>query len=129
MNPINRFLIFYLGFLLVAGSGFWFYNQSVDPQYTHPYGWVSFGVFAFVTGLVHIVILRAALKDPKSFVRGFMGANTIKIFIYLGFLVVFVLFSRANAVVFIAEFAIFYFVFTVFEVSLLYRYLRPKNRQ
>lgn len=128
MNTIARFLLIYLGFLLIAGAGFWFYNQSVDPQYTHPKGWISFGVFAAVTGVVHTFLLRAAQKDPKSFVKGFMAANTIKIFIYLGFLVIFVLFMKSNAVVFISEFAVFYFVFTAFEVSLLYRYLRPTSK-
>ena len=127
MNPIARFLIAYLIFLVIIGTGFWLYNQNVDPQYTHPRGWISFGLFAVVTGVVHVAILRAAQKDPKSFVRGFMAANTIKIFVYLGFLVVFVLFSRLNAAVFIGEFAAFYFIFTAFEVSLLYRYLRPKK--
>lgn len=127
MNPIIRFLLLYLGFLLITGSGFWFYNQSVDLQYTHRYGWISFGLFAFVTGLVHVFLIRAAQKDPKAFVRGFMMSNTIKIFVYLAFLVIFVLFSREKATVFIAQFAAFYFIFTVFEVSLLYQHLRPKK--
>lgn len=127
MNPILRFLLIYIGFLLIAGAGFWFYNQNVDPQYTHPKGWISFAIFATVTGIIHIFLLRAAQKDPKSFVKGFMAANTVKIFIYLGFLVIFVLFMKTNATVFISEFAVFYFVFTAFEVSLLYQYLRPKK--
>lgn len=127
MNTITRFILIYLGFLLIAGGAFHLYNQNVDPQYTHKHGWLSFGVFATVTGLVHLFLLRAAQKDPKAFVKGFMAANTIKIFVYLGFLVLFVLFMKSNAVVFIAQFAIFYFVFTVFEVSLLYRYLRPEK--
>lgn len=127
MNLIARFMLIYFGFLLVTGAAFWFYNQNADPQYTHPHGWVSFGVFAGVTGLVHMFLLRAAQKDPKAFVRGFMAANTIKIFIYLAFLIVFVLFMKTGAVVFIAEFAVFYLVFTVFEVSLLYKHLRPKQ--
>ncbi len=127
MNLITRFLLVYIGFLLIFGSGFWFYNQSVDPQYTHPRGWIAFAVFATVTGLVHLFLLRAAQKDPKAFVKGFMAASAIKIFVYLGFLVLFVLFMRVNAVVFIAEFAVFYFVFTIFEVSLLYSSLRPKK--
>ena len=127
MNPTARFLLIYAGFVLIAGAGFWFYNQSVDPQYTHPYGWVNFALFATITGMVHIFLLRAAQKDPKAFVKGFMAANTIKIFLYLGFVVIFVLFMKKNAVVFLAEFAIFYFVFTAFEVSLLYSHLRPKK--
>lgn len=127
MSPITRFLLIYIGFLLIVGSGFWFYNQSVDIQYTHKAGWFAFGFFAIVTGLVHLFLLRAAQKDPKAFIKGFMASSAIKIFIYLGFLVIFVLFMRENAVVFIAEFAIFYFVFTIFEVSLLYSSLRPKK--
>ena len=127
MNAITRFFFIYLGFLLIIGSGFWLYNQNVDPQYTHPNGWIAFSIFAVVTGLVHFFLLRASQKDPKAFVKGFMAATSIKIFVYLGFLVIFILFSRQNAVVFIAEFAIFYFVFTVFEVSLLYGSVNKKK--
>jgi hypothetical protein len=127
MSALARFLLIYIGFLLIVGSGFWLYNQSVDLQYTHPRGWVAFAVFAAVTGLVHLFLLRAAQKDPKAFIKGFMAASAIKIFVYLGFLVIFVLFMRVNAVVFIAEFAAFYFIFTIFEVSLLYSSLRPKK--
>ena len=125
MNPKTRFAIVYCLFLAVIGGLFFLYNSTVNPEYTHPYGWISFAVFAGVTGIVHLVLLNAAEKDPKAFVRGFMAANTIKIFVYLAFLVVFVLVEKTKPVVFIAEFAVFYLVFTVFETSLLYRYLRP----
>lgn len=128
MQPVPRFLLIYFGFLLITGAAFWFYNQSVDPQFTHKHGWISFGIFAAVTGLVHIFLLQAAAKDPKAFVRGFMMANTIKIFVYLGFLVIFVLFVKSNATVFIAQFALFYLVFTAFEISLLYNHLRPGKK-
>jgi hypothetical protein len=126
VNAITRFFLIYLGFLLIIGGAFHLYNQNVDPQYTHKHGWIAFGIFAAVTALVHLFLLRAAQKDPKAFVRGFMGATTLKIFVYLGFLVVFVLFSRENAAVFISEFAVFYFVFTAFEVSLLYGSVNKK---
>jgi uncharacterized membrane protein HdeD (DUF308 family) len=127
MSAINRFFLIYVGFLLITGGGFHIYNQSVDPQYTHKFGWVAFGIFAGITGLVHLFLLRAAQKDPKSFIKGFMAATTIKIFLYLGFLVIFILFSRQNAAVFIGEFAAFYFIFTVFEVSLLYGSVNKKK--
>ncbi|HTF06341.1 MAG TPA: hypothetical protein VK826_20055 [Bacteroidia bacterium] len=127
MNALTRFALIYLIFLAVTGGLFFFYNTSVPPEYVHPYGWVSYAVFAVITGIVHFTLLRAAQKDPKAFVRGFIAANTIKIFVYLGFLVLFVLFIKTGAVVFISQFAIFYLVFTVFETSLLYRYLRPKK--
>lgn len=127
MNPFTRFFITYAVFLIIVGGAFWLYNQSVDIQYTHPRGWVAFSVFALVTGIIHLFLLRAAQKDPKAFVKGFMAASAIKIFVYLGFLIVFVLFSRKNAAAFIAEFAAFYFIFTVFEVSLLYGTVRPKK--
>lgn len=128
MSTITRFFLIYTGFLLIIGSGFWLYNQNVDPQYTHKFGWVAFGIFAGITGLVHLFLLKAAQKDPKSFVKGFMAATTIKIFLYLGFLVIFILFARQNAAVFIGEFAAFYFVFTVFEVSLLYGSVNKKTK-
>ena len=127
VNPIVRFLITYAIFLAVIGGLFWFYNLNAGDRFTHPAGWAAFGTFAAVTGIVHIFLLKAAERDPKSFIKGFMAANTIKVFVYLGILIVFVLFTKTTPTTFIAEFAAFYFVFTVFEVSMLYGFLRPKK--
>jgi hypothetical protein len=127
VNSLLRFVIIYLGFLLITGGAFHLYNLNVDPRFTHSHGWLAFAVFALVTGLVHMFLLQAGKKDPKIFIRGFLAATTIKIFVYLGFLVVFVMSMRENAAVFIGEFAAFYFIFTVFEVSLLYRAVRPQK--
>lgn len=127
VNTIARFLLLYVVFLLVVGGIFFGYNQLADPRFTHKYGWVAFGMFAAVTGLIHTFLLRAAQKDPKAFIRGFLAATTLKLFIYLGFLVIFILFQREKAAVFISEFAAFYFIFTVFEVTLLYGSVRPKK--
>jgi len=128
MNALQRFGVTYLLFLIVVGAAQFAFNLYAPVQMTHKLAWVVFGVVAGITGALHFYLLYASGKDPKAFIRSFMATNTLKIFIYLGFLVVYVLFDKTGAAAFIGHFAAYYLIFTVFEVTLLYKYLLPKQK-
>lgn len=128
MNAYLRFGLTYLLFLIVVGGAQFAFNVNAPVNMTHNYAWVVFGVIAGTTGILHFYLLYAAGKDPKAFVRSFMATNTLKIFVYLGFLVVYVVFNQDGAAAFIGHFAAYYLIFTVFEVTLLYRYLLAKKK-
>lgn len=127
MKPIPRFLLIYSCFLLAVACGQYAFNSLAPLKLQHPMAWLILGVVGGITLILHVYLLRAAERDPKAFVRGFMAVNTIKIFLYLGFLVVYVMTDRKGAASFIGHFAAYYFVFTAFETTLLYRYLLPKK--
>lgn len=127
MNAYLRFGVTYLLFLIIVGAAQLAFNSYAPFHMTHKYAWVIFGVIAGVTGILHYYLLYAASKDPKAFIRSFMATNTLKIFIYLGFLVLFVISDKTGAASFIGHFAAYYLIFTVFEITLLYRYLLPKK--
>lgn len=127
MKPIPRFLLIYLCFAVAVACAQYAFNTMAPVRYQHPMAWLIFGVIGGMTLVLHVFLLKRAEKDPKSFVRGFMGVNTLKIFLYLGFLVIYVMFDRLRAASFIGHFGAYYFLFTAFETTLLYRYLLPKK--
>lgn len=128
MKPIPRFLLIYTFLLIAVACGQYAFNNLAPANYQHKLAWLIFGVIGGITLILHVYLLRAAAGDPKGFIRGFMAVNTIKIFIYLAFLVVFVMFNRQSAAPFIGHFAAYYFIFTASESVLLYRYLLPKKK-
>lgn len=128
MNAYLRFSILFLLFLIIVGAAQLIFNLYAPFTWQHKHSWVIFGIIAGVTFIMHMYLIRAAGRDPKAFVRGFMAVNTIKIFLYLGFLVLYVMTSRIGAAAFIGHFAAYYFIFTALETTLLYRYLLPKKQ-
>jgi hypothetical protein len=127
MKPIPRFLLMYACFVTAVACAQFAFNSMAPVRFQHPMAWLIFGVIAGITLIMHIYLLRAAGKEPKSFVRAFMGVNTAKIFLYLGFLVIYVMTDRLRAASFIGHFGAYYFIFTAFETTLLYRYLLPRK--
>ena len=128
MKPIPRFLLIYFFVLVAVACGQLAFNSLAPAHFQHSLAWVVYGAIGGTTLLLHLYLLRRAAGDAKAFIRGFMAVNTIKIFLYLGFLVVFVLLNRATAAPFIGHFAAYYFIFTAAETILLYRYLLPKKK-
>lgn len=73
--------------------------------------------FLIVTNLVHLYLLRIAGKSGKKFMARFMAASFIKMFFYLAVAVIWVIFNRESAGIFLMNFLFLYVVFTVFEVT------------
>lgn len=73
--------------------------------------------FLIVTNLVHLYLLRIAGKSGTKFMARFMAASFIKMFFYLAVAVIWVIFNRESAGIFLMNFLFLYVVFTVFEVT------------
>lgn len=73
--------------------------------------------FYIITNLVHAYLLRSAGKSNSGFAARNMAVSFLKMFFYLVVAIVFVILNRENAKVFIANFLVFYIIYTVFEVS------------
>jgi len=91
-------------------------TQSFKPEFIHtllPYFLIYFFIISFS---FHYVLLKASEKDIKKFIPYFMGANGIKLMIYLFTLLIVVLIDRAEAIPFIIGFFALYLIYTIFEV-------------
>ena len=121
-----KFYIKFGIFCLITGLGLFLFNWFAPPAATHPLAWLIWGIFVAVTAFIHAVLTKPG-RDPKQFVRLFMGLTSLKLFAFLLFLVLYALIDEKGAFVFVFHFLVFYLFFTVFEVATLYNHFRPKR--
>ncbi len=127
MSAQVRLLISFVLFAIIIACAQFVFNLYAPANIHTNMAWLIYAVVTGTTGAIHFFLIRAAAKDPKAFVRGFMAANTIKIFIYLGFMVLYAFSVESGAGPFIGHFGAYYLIFTVFEITTLYRHLLPKK--
>ncbi len=85
-------------------------------------------LFYFIILLLSkVVLLRLTSKDDRKFTQTFLAITVFRFLLYLSILIVYSLLVPADAVRFIISFFVFYFLFTVFEISYLYRDLHPRK--
>ena len=87
-------------------------------------------MFAFITGLTLLVvaaILVTQKVNPENYAQTFLAATVFKILACLAFLVVFILKTKVDKVVFTSNFFYLYFLNTAFEVYILLRNLLNQN--
>ena len=114
-------------FLLSAGC-IWGWNRYVAPEKQLNALWLILAVCTTATTLIHLILTRSASQQPTRFVRYFLAATSLKLFTYLIIIILYSLFNRQNAVVFIVGFLLLYLAFTIFEVVVMLRFLR-KSKQ
>jgi hypothetical protein len=102
------FIVFIMGVVV--------YTTVLKTYYFAALPFVLF-FFYLVTNLVHAYLLKIANKTSSKFTSQYMAISYIKMFFYLAVAIVFVILNRENAKVFIANFLVFYIIYTVFEVS------------
>lgn len=83
--------------------------------------------FLAFTIIMHRYLLKSTEGRPQKFIFSFMMMTTIKILLYLGVILIYVLINRADASAFIGAFFLNYFLFTGFEISSVVKFLdKPK---
>ncbi|GAB4139157.1 MAG: hypothetical protein Fur0041_14250 [Bacteroidia bacterium] len=127
MSAAQKFLLYYILLIVACASGLYYWNAHQPAEKTHDLSWVIFGFVAFMTGAVHLFLLNAGKNDPKVFIRSFMAATSVKLFLYLAVMVLYAISVPEKAYGFIFHFLVFYLIFTAFEVIMLYLHFRPKK--
>lgn len=84
--------------------------------------------FYAVINLVHAWLLKISEKSPARFTSQYMAASFLKMFFYLAIAIVYVIFDRLNAKIFIANFLFLYIVYTSFEVFEYSKVIRQKRK-
>lgn len=83
--------------------------------------------FVFISILVHSILLKASNFRIAKFSTFYMGSTSVKLFLYIIFLITYVLVDKVNAVPFLLTFFVLYFLFTIFETFSLLIDLKEKN--
>ena len=111
-------------FAVIIAITMWLAGTLIFPEQVNGTSWAIYFYFVVVTVLFHFGLLRSSEGRPQIFVRYYIGTTTFKLMLHLGILVLYSLFNKPDAMRFIFTFMIFYFLFTAFEVMLVWRKFR-----
>ena len=89
---------------------------------------LQFGLLALVTVLSHLRLMNAIQLNVRKFNTIFLSIMSLKLFIYLTFILVCLLIDRSRAIEFVLSFLILYIFFTVFEVTEISNFLRKNTK-
>jgi len=81
-------------------------------------------LIAAITTIGHLWILKASGKKPQKFTTAYMASVTLKLMVYLTFMLVYLLIDRSQVIPFVLTFVSFYTLFTVFEVTQVLTFLK-----
>lgn len=83
--------------------------------------------FAVITALMHYTIVKSLYKDPRSFVKAFLGLTVGCLFLHLVVLVAWSFTHMVTAKAFILAFGIGYVAYLVFETISLVLIVKRKR--
>lgn len=112
--------------LVLIGLSLLLFDSVLKDFYLNYYP-LQFGVIALVTFLSHLKLMNSLEKNARRFNTTFLAVMSVKLLIYLIFIIVCLLLDRTRAINFVVTFMILYFIFTVFEVIEISNFLK-KNQ-
>ncbi len=86
-------------------------------------------LIASVTTIGHLIIINASEQNSRKFSTAFLASVTLKLMIYLTFLLVFLLIDHSKVIPFVLTFIIFYVLFTVFEVIEVLNFIKKQSKK
>jgi len=109
--------------LVVIGSALLLYDSVLKDYYLKVF-WLQLAVVSVVTVISHLRLMTAVQQNARKFSTTFLSVMSVKLFIYLIFILVCLLIDRTNAVNFVLTFLILYVIFTIFEVTEISNFLK-----
>ncbi len=85
---------------------------------------LQFGVVALITVFSHLNLMNASQQNPRRFSTTYLSTMSIRLFIYLVFMMICLLIDRTRAVDFVVTFLVLYLAFTIFEVVEISNFLK-----
>ncbi|MFO7874455.1 MAG: hypothetical protein R6U62_08225 [Bacteroidales bacterium] len=89
--------------------------------------WWFIPFFFLVILLSKLLLNRLSQNRSNNFNSLFLMITAFRFFLYIGVLILYSFSYPEDAVTFIVTFFVFYFAFTIFEVTSLYQDLQKKN--
>jgi hypothetical protein len=114
--------------LVIIGLSLVLYDTVLKDLYMKIFP-LQFAVIALVTVISHLRLMSSFELNTRRFNTTFLSVMSLKLFIYLVFILACLLIDRTNAVNFVITFLILYLGFTIFEVIEISNFLKknPKS--
>jgi hypothetical protein len=114
--------------LLLIGLG-WVAFHFIWPGKYPPFLWLMLAVLVTMTASGQVILTRALGQKFGKFNSTFMIVKTLKFFILLACMIVYLLIYREYAVPFLGSALLMYLVFMIFESRSLNRHSRSQAQQ
>jgi len=82
-----------------------------------------------VTCASHYWIMKTVTDNPKAFVRVFVLQTTIRLFLYMACIMIYLVLYRQHGVPFTVHFLVIYLVFAIFEVASILKFVKNNSGQ
>ena len=77
----------------------------------------------------HYWVMKTVTEKPKAFNMVFLLQLTLKLLLYLAFIVIYLIFFREHGIPFTLHFFVVYLIFAIFEVSMILKFVKEKSGQ
>ena len=84
--------------------------------------------FPLVTMASYFILINATSKKFIRFLNYFLGTTMIKLFTFIGLIIIYILLNKKDAVPFVLSFFILYLCFTIFEVVQIISYSKKEEQ-
>ena len=81
-------------------------------------------LIAIVTTTGHLWVIRAADQNTMKFTTAFMASVTLKLLVYLFFMLIYLWIDRSQVIQFVLSFMVLYILFSVFEVTQILKFIK-----
>jgi len=109
--------------IIVSVLQFLLVMQLPERFVSHALAVIILFFFGFTT-VMHRYLLKSTEGRPQKFIFNFMLLTTVKLLMYLSIILIYVLFNKDDALSFIGAFFLNYFIFTIFEIIEIMKYLK-----
>ncbi len=129
LNPEKRFFLkkALLFCLVLTGISLLLFDTFLKAYYLKIFP-VQLAVISLVTVISHLRLMNAIELNVRRFNTVFLSIMSIKLFIYLTFILVCLLIDRTHALNFGLTFLILYVLFTLFEVTEISNFLKKNTK-
>ena len=126
-KPLQRFLVqqLYLTIVIYVLGFVAFYYMF--PNHFNTFFIFLPLIFYVIMGVFHGTLIAASLKPMKKFPSSFLAVFGAKILVLLVFIITYAYFNPSIAVPFLISFLFLYVVYTAFEITMLFRYLKQQS--
>lgn len=127
MGGLKRY-VFYLGVLTAVTLVIAIFFSLLAPGHLVSPALIPIIIFFFLVLLAsRYFLMRVSGKSAQKFTQTFLAISVARFLLYLAIIITYSFLLRDDAVRFIISFFVFYLVYTVFEISYLYRDLHPRK--
>jgi len=103
--------------------------STIFVTYFFPFRIISIVLVWLATCVFHYWVMKTVTDKPKAFTRVFMLQTVIKLLLYMMCIAGYLLTYREYGVPFTVHFLVVYLIFSIFEVSSIFKFVKENSGQ